>query len=234
MASSSGFPSNTGVDAVAGEVVAFEGEDDVEPVDVPADRLHAPFAPRPHFRGDVIEGADAVLLGEARHLHVEARVVDEDQHVGGVAQHIFAALAQLPRDGSQVAQYAHDAEERRFAVVARPILRSADVGHAVAAPETEAAPAGSAFEQSLRMRFDAVQVARRFAGDEVVLHGMSVFIVQQVGAQPSGALPRLFVLPRRRSRRSCPTAARRGRASRGIRPAACRRAAPAGCPGSSP
>ena len=70
---------------------------------------------------------------------------------------------------------------------------SADFGHAVAAPETEAGR-GIAFEQSPH-EVRSVQVARRFAGDEVVLHGMSVLqqstvsigmMIVQAVVNPSG------------------------------------------------
>jgi len=98
-------------DAVPGEVAAFEGEDDEQPVDIAADGLHAPLAPCPDLRGDVIEGADAVLFGPARHLYVEAGVVDQDQHVGGECRDVGPAFAHLPFDRPQVFQHLHDAEE---------------------------------------------------------------------------------------------------------------------------
>ena len=150
------------------EIGPLEGEDDEEPVDVSADRLHPPFAPRPDLRGDVIEGADAVLFGPAGHLHVESRIVHQNQHVGGELRHVGLTLPHLPPDGPEVLQHLHDAEERGLPVVFAQILRAARRGHAVPAPEAEFRPGIGFLQPSDQVC--AVQVARRLPGDEVVFH----------------------------------------------------------------
>ena len=112
-----------------------------------------------------------MLLGPAGHLHVEAGVVHQNQHVGGERRHVGLTFEHLPLDRPQVFEDLHDAEKRGFAVVLRQIRRAARGGHAVAAPEAELR-----FGIGLAKPFDqvcAVQVARRLAGDEVVFHNCS-------------------------------------------------------------
>ncbi len=97
-------------------------------------------------------------MGPLGHLHVESGVVDQDQRVGREAGHVVAAFAHLAADRAQVAQDLHDAEKR-----------GAPLGsHAVAAPEAEAR-FGIGGAQTPH-EVGAVQVARGFAGDEVIVH----------------------------------------------------------------
>ena len=109
-----------------------------------------------------------MLAGPAGHLHVESRVVDQDQRIGSPCGHILAALAHLAADRAEVLQHLHDAEERGLAVVLAEVLPAARLGHAVAAPEAELR-----LGIGLSEPFDqvgAVQVARRLPGYEVVFH----------------------------------------------------------------
>ncbi len=107
-------------------------------------------------------------MGPLGHLHVESGVVDQDQRVGREAGHVVAAFAHLAADRAQVAQDLHDAEKRGFAVVLGQVRRAARGGHAVAAPEAEAR-FGIGGAQTPH-EVGAVQVARGFAGDEVIVH----------------------------------------------------------------
>ena len=107
-------------------------------------------------------------MGPAGHLHVEARVVNQNQHVGGEGGDILPALEHLAADGSQVAEHLHDAEERGLAVVLRQGALAARTGHPVAAPEAELR-----FGVGLPEAADkvcAVEVARRLPGNKVVFH----------------------------------------------------------------
>ena len=109
-----------------------------------------------------------MFLGPARHLHVEAGVVDQDQHVGGERRDVGLAFAHLTSDGAEVAEHLHDPEERGLAVVFPQVVPSARFGHPVAAPEAE-----PGFGVGFLQPFDQVgpvQVARGFAGYEVIFH----------------------------------------------------------------
>ena len=124
-------------------------------------------------------------MGPAGHLHVEARVVNQNQHVGGEGGDILPALEHLAADGSQVAEHLHDAEERGLAVVLRQVALAARTGHPVAAPEAELR-----FGVGLAEPFDevcAVQVARGFACDEVVFHVRKCCVA--AGGAPGPPLP---------------------------------------------
>ena len=109
-----------------------------------------------------------MFFGPAGHLHVEAGVVHQDQHVGGEFRHVGLTFPHLPPDGPEVFQHLHDAEERGFAVVLPQVVPASCGRHKVSAPETEFR-FGIGFQQSFD-QVRAVQVARRLPGEEVILH----------------------------------------------------------------
>ena len=199
-------------DAVLGEVVPFEGEDDEQLVHVFADRLHPPFAPGPDFRGDVVEDADAVLLGPAGHLHIEARIIHQDQHVGGERLDVLPALFHLAADRPQVFDYFDDAEKRGFLIMFGQIPAASDPGHLVPAPEVELRLGVVGFQPFHQV--GAVQVARRLAGYQVVTHIVSLILLSANRAAAVWCAPRPAPPSSGRFGRNCPRGARRALSSR--------------------
>ena len=160
------------LDTLRAEIFALEREDREQPIDIAAQLLHAPLLPRPDLRCDVVERAQPSLFRPLSHLHIEAGVVDQDQHVGRKVLDIGSALLELAPDRAQVAQHGHKPEERRFAVVLCESLLAALGRHQVATPETKLR-LRIRLAQS-RNQFRAVKIARRLACYEIVFHPLFV------------------------------------------------------------
>ena len=124
-----------GRDAVFREIGALEGEDDEEPVDVSADRLHPPFAPRPDLRGDVIEGADAVLFGPAGHLHVESRIVHQNNNIRLPGNNISFTTLHICKDSAQMEQHGNKTHVCQFFIMLHH--RSSDGSHQITSEKPE-------------------------------------------------------------------------------------------------
>ena len=170
-----GCPRKIGRMPCLGEVVPFEGEDDEQLVHVFADRLHPPFAPGPDFRGDVVEDADAVLLGPASHLHIEARIIHQDQHVGGERLDVLPALFHLAADRPQVFDYFDDAEKRGFLVMFGQIPAASDPA-ILSPPQKRNFASGSwAFSLSSGWRRAGRPKARRLSGSNAYRKSYSSF-----------------------------------------------------------
>ena len=148
-------------------VVLLEGEYVAEPVEVAAHLLDAACLPGPQLRRDVVHGLDAVLVGVARHLEVESRVVDSHQHVGPPVEDVLLAEAYVVHHCRQVGQHLDEAHEGHVADVAHGL--PAHGPHLVASPVAEFRFGVLVAEGAHEV--GTVEVAGRFACYDVVSHG---------------------------------------------------------------
>ncbi len=77
-------------------------------IDRAADRPHAPLAPRPDLRADVLHGADPARLQARRDPQVELLGVDADVDVGPLRKH---AREQVAANAQQARQMRQDLEQ---------------------------------------------------------------------------------------------------------------------------
>ena len=122
--------------------IDLEGQNGEELVHVAAYLLDAILLPRPYLGGYVVAhrgGCTASLLSllvqVLGNAEVEARVVNEYDHVGLPLADVALAHRHIPQDGPQVQQHRHEAHVGQFAVV---LHQCAPLGcHQVAAKEAE-------------------------------------------------------------------------------------------------
>ncbi len=159
------------VDLVVELLVEFrlEGQDGEHAVDMRLDLRHAALVPGPYFRRDIVEHLDAVGLGKFGHAHVEAGVVDQYQHVGLEVEQVSLALFQVAAKLEHAGSRLPEAHNGQVLVVAHQL--AALLLHLVAAPVAKVGR--RVLRAQLAHEVRRVEVARPFAGYEVVFHGLN-------------------------------------------------------------
>ena len=76
-------------------------------------------------------------MGKLGNLDVEARVVNQYNHIRLKGHNIATAVTHLREDGADIESHLHKAEERHLAVVLHQIFASAHLGHHISTPEAE-------------------------------------------------------------------------------------------------
>ena len=155
---------------IIGEEALLEGQDVAEAVEAFLHAFDAPFLPGPEVGGDIVNGLEALLVGPGLDFEVEARVVDAHHHVGSVGEDVLLAEADVAQHGAQVGHHLDEAHDGEVADVAYG--NSSDSGHEVAAPEAELR-IGVLLTQRPH-EVGTVEIARGFAGYEVVFHWVGV------------------------------------------------------------
>ena len=114
----------------------------------------------------------AAFFGPFGDAHVEAGIIYEDDGIGGEREDVFLAKFDVSQDGTQVHDNLGKSHECEVAVV--PDQLAARCCHEIAAPESDLGR--GVFHKE---RFDeagTVEVARCFAGDDIILHQIRVYM----------------------------------------------------------
>lgn len=150
----------------------LEGQDGEQLADIAADAADAPLLPCPDLRRDVIvHGYPSMGMHILRDVEVEARVVDEDHHIGLPGRDVALAHGHVPENGAQMEQHGHEAHVGQLAVVLH--ARAADSRHQIASEEAELGIA-VLFFQALHQPA-GMQVATGLTHDEIILHRFQLF-----------------------------------------------------------
>ena len=125
-----------GVTVLALVEVNLERKDREHLVHVATDVLDAPLFPRPYLGRDIIidryGGVGTHILG---YVEVEARIVDQNDHVGRPLHDVALTHLHVAQDGAQMEQHRHEAHVSQLAVVF--YARAAHRRHEVAAEEAK-------------------------------------------------------------------------------------------------
>lgn len=125
------------------------------------------FFPCPYLGRDVVgDGRAGVAVYVFCHGEVEARVVDQHEHVGLPCAYVGFGLGHAAHDGAQVCHHGDEAHVGQCAVVSGH--RASLGGHHVAADEAEVG--GVVLLPDGVHEVCGVQVARCFAGYDIVAH----------------------------------------------------------------
>ena len=154
------------------EIVDLEREDDEEFIHIGLQFPDPAFAGGPDLRSDVIEDLETGLMGEFGNPEIEPRIVDQDDDIGLPGKDVLFAGADLSQQLPGVDQNLPETDDRPIPVVVHetaPRLMLPVHGiHETASPEADVrlrVPGVKAPHQ-----VGPVQVARGFAGDQVILH----------------------------------------------------------------
>ena len=153
--------------------VDLERQDGQHVADAPADVLHAPFLPSPHLGRDVIHhaGFGQMARNILGHAEVEARIIDQNQHIGPPRLHVAPALPHALQDGADMSDDRHKAHVGQRAVMAK---HGAALGLHQVAPDKSELGLGVALAQGFH-QVRGVEVTAGLTGYQVVFHGTAFF-----------------------------------------------------------
>jgi len=110
----------------------FEGEDDEHFVDVGPNLFYPVLFPGPDLGRYIIDDPEALPAGPFGDTHVEPRIVDKDEGIGGVAEDVGLAEVYVAEDGAEVHQHFGESHEGEVFVVFDQV--AAGLLHQVASP----------------------------------------------------------------------------------------------------
>ena len=164
------------------EEVHFEREDGKQLVHIALDILDAILLPRPYLgRNIIVDRYIRMRVYVLGYLEVETRIIHQNHRIGMPGRDVVLAQPHRSEDGAQVEQDRHKAHIGQLLVMLHP--RATNGCHQVTAEETEFRL--GVFLPQGRHQMRGMQVARRFADYEVILHGVRTTIsVRQSNRKP--------------------------------------------------
>ena len=154
------------------EIVDLEREDDEELIDIGLQFPDPALAGGPDLRGDVVEDLETGLVGVFGDAEVEPRIVDEDDHIRLPGKDVLFAGADLSQQLPGMDQDLPETDDGPVPVIVHESLAGLMLlihgVHESAAPEADIRLRVPGIEPPHQV--GSVQVARGFAGDQVILH----------------------------------------------------------------
>ena len=150
-------------------VFIFERQDHEQSIDALLHLFNPVGFPGPDLRRDVVNNFITGALGPLSDAQIETGIIDEDDHIGVERFDVGLTKSKIAQDGGKVAKHFEKSHERE---IAKMLHQSSAFGlHAIASPAMDLGE-----WILLTKRTDevaAMQVARCFAGDEIIFQKIS-------------------------------------------------------------